>query len=109
VDLIQSEADACGRGDTPWLHGYQPWVGVDHNPKTAQQAVKTQMEAFYKVPFEKFERYTPTGTPADVATQLAGYSAAGVRMFNLKICCEHPSEEVHYAGEVQRELMKLIA
>ncbi|XOV82312.1 MAG: LLM class flavin-dependent oxidoreductase [bacterium] len=109
VDLIQNEADACGRGDTRWLHGYQPWVGVDNNSATAKKAVAQQMEAFYKVPFEKFERYTPAGTPTEVAEQLAGYSAAGARMFNLKICCEHPAEEVHYAGEVQRALTKLIA
>ena len=109
VELIQNEAEAHGRGDTPWLHGYQPWIGVDNNPAAARQAVHTQMEAFYKVPFEKFERYTPFGTPVEVAEQLAGYSAAGARLFNLKVCCEHADEEVHYAGEVQRELMKLIA
>ena len=45
--------------------------------------VAAGMEAFYKVPFEAFERYTPYGTPEDVAAFLAPYREAGVERFNL--------------------------
>jgi len=41
------------------------------------------MEAFYQLPFERFERYCPYGTPDDVAEFLAPYAAAGCREFNL--------------------------
>lgn len=108
VDIINTQAHACGRGNINWLHGYQPWIGVGTNHNSAKQAVEKQMESFYKVPFAKFERYTPYGTPKEVAERLAGYSAAGARLFNLKICCEHPSEEVYFAGEVRRELMTIL-
>ena len=41
------------------------------------------MEAFYQLPFERFERYCPYGTPEDVAEFLAPYVEAGCREFNL--------------------------
>lgn len=107
VTLIQTTAERHGRGKTQWLHGYQPWVGVHTHAGQAQQAVKKQMEAFYKVPFEKFARYTPFGTPREVAEQLVGYAAAGCRMFNLKICTPDPEEEPYWGGEVLSELKRL--
>ena len=41
------------------------------------------MEAFYELPFERFERYCPYGTADDVAGFLAPYMAAGCTEFNL--------------------------
>jgi alkanesulfonate monooxygenase SsuD/methylene tetrahydromethanopterin reductase-like flavin-dependent oxidoreductase (luciferase family) len=79
-------------------------VGVDADPTKAREAVKQGMEAFYKVPFEKFERYTPSGTPQQVAEQLAPYIDAGCRMFNLKVCAQHPEDEVALGAEVLKAL-----
>ena len=67
-------------------------------------AVKAGMEAFYRIPFGKFERYTPSGTPAQVAEQLAPHIESGCRLFNLKVCCEHPEEEVVLGRELVAEL-----
>ena len=41
------------------------------------------MEAFYRVPFGKFERYCPCGTPEEIAASLRPYVDAGCRSFNL--------------------------
>ena len=41
------------------------------------------MQAFYQLPFERFERYCPYGTPEDVAEFLAPYVDAGCTEFNL--------------------------
>jgi hypothetical protein len=41
------------------------------------------MEQLYRLPFEKFERYCPYGTPEDVAAALLPYLRAGCRSFNL--------------------------
>ena len=41
------------------------------------------MEEFYRVPFGKFERYCPCGTPEQVAAGLRPYVDAGCRSFNL--------------------------
>ena len=65
------------------------------------------MEKFYHVPFEKFERYTPFGTPAQVAEQLAPYIDSGCRLFNLKVCAQAPEEEVDLGGEVLSILSKM--
>ena len=102
--LIDEYAHAAGRAPRSWCHGYQPWVGVDDNPARARVVVKEAMERFYHVPFEKFERYTPYGTPAQVAEQLAPYVEAGCRLVNLKVCTELPAEEVALGAEVRRAL-----
>lgn len=101
VTMVAEEAEALGRAPIAWLHGYQPWVGVDAtSPDRAREAVKNGMEAFYKIPFKNFERYTPSGTPRQVAEQLVPYYEAGCRMFNLKICCAQPEDEVALGAEV---------
>ena len=108
VTTVANEAKELGRGDVNWCHGYQPWIGVDRNDSAkAHKAVKEGMEAFYQIPFSKFERYTPSGTPAEVAEQLAPYIESGCRLFNLKVCAEHPEEEVALGAEVIEALRRL--
>jgi alkanesulfonate monooxygenase SsuD/methylene tetrahydromethanopterin reductase-like flavin-dependent oxidoreductase (luciferase family) len=105
VETVASEALSLGRNDVNWCHGYQPWVGVDSKDASkAYAAVKEGMESFYQIPFSKFERYTPSGTPAQVAEQLAPYVEAGCSLFNLKVCCEHAQEEVALGAAVVEEL-----
>ena len=105
IASVQAQAEALRRNDVNWMHGYQPWVGLDrHTRDAAHAAVKAGMEAFYRIPFEKFERYTPSGTPAQVAEQLAPYIESGCRLFNLKVCCEHPEEEVDLGRDLVTEL-----
>jgi hypothetical protein len=41
------------------------------------------MTAFYQLPFESFERYSPYGSPEEVAAFLAPYVQAGCGSFNL--------------------------
>ncbi len=98
---ISELAAAQGRGDVAWLHGYQPWVGVADTKAEARTLVAKAMEAFYKVPFEKFERYTPYGTPDEVAAQLQPYIEAGCRLLNLKVVAANDREEVAGAGALR--------
>ncbi len=108
VQSVTEQAEALGRNRVDWMHGYQPWVGLDsQDSHAAQTAVKDGMEAFYRIPFEKFERYTPSGTPAEVAEQLAPYIEAGSRLFNLKVCATHAEEEVALGAELVTELRRL--
>lgn len=107
--LIDDYAHADGRAAPAWLHGYQPWIGVDPDPVRARAAVKAGMEDFYQLPFEQFERYTPYGTPAEVAEQLAPYVAAGCRLMNLKVCTRHAQEEAALGAEARRALAGLFA
>jgi alkanesulfonate monooxygenase SsuD/methylene tetrahydromethanopterin reductase-like flavin-dependent oxidoreductase (luciferase family) len=108
VASVQEQAEAFGRSEVSWMHGYQPWVGLDFNDESAaHEAVKTGMEAFYRIPFEKFERYTPSGTPSQVAEQLAPYIEAGASLFNLKVCAQNAEEEVALGADLAAELRRL--
>lgn len=109
VAQVATYAEECERSVTHWQHGYQPWIGVDENAGVARTVVAEQMERFYHTPFEKFERYTPFGTPRDVAEQLAPYAEAGCELFNLKVCARDPRDEVGLAGAVREELLRIVA
>ena len=104
VQIIDDEATDVGRTGTKWTHGYQPWVGVADSVDEARSLVGDAMEAFYKVPFSAFEKYTPVGTPADVAATLRSYRDAGCSMFNLKIVAGTDAESLEATGEIARLL-----
>lgn len=104
LEIIDTAAEASGREAPDWLHGYQPWVGVADTRADARARVAKAMEAFYKVPFEQFERYTPFGTPAEVAEQLAPYVEAGCSLMNLKVVAGDDAESIAAAGEIAASL-----
>ena len=64
-------------------HGIQLWVGVGEDKDEAASYVGPAMEGFYRVPFDKFARYTPHGTVDNIVDFLAPYLEAGCRHFNL--------------------------
>lgn len=106
VQKVEEAGAAAGRTNVNWQHGYQPWVGIAESKEQAREVVKEQMERFYKIPFEKFERYTPYGTPQQAAEMLSSYADAGARLFNLKLCTVHAEEELAAASEVRAELIR---
>lgn len=108
VNLVSEACAEAGRDEPDWLHGYQPWIGIDQDRDRARAAVARGMEDFYRIPFEQFERYTPYGTPIEIAEQLAPYAQAGCRIFNLKVVTHDPSAEVELGAQVKSELEKMI-
>jgi alkanesulfonate monooxygenase SsuD/methylene tetrahydromethanopterin reductase-like flavin-dependent oxidoreductase (luciferase family) len=72
-------ADLAG----PGRHAMQVWCGFADTGAVARSSVAQAMQQVYGMPFEKFERYCPYGTPEDVAEFLAPYVAAGCTEFNL--------------------------
>lgn len=108
INIVGAEAEEYGRSKVDWCHGYQPWVGLDaKDSKKAFESVKRGMENFYRIPFEKFERYTPSGTPTEVAEKLAPYIEAGCKVFNLKVCSQDAEEEVELGAELVSQLARL--
>ncbi len=103
VARIASSASVIGR-QVAWKHGYQPWAGVADDKATARKLVARAMENFYKVPFEKFERYVPYGTPDDIAAGLQPYVDAGCRVMNLKLVAASDDDEINGAAEVKVRL-----
>ena len=104
LELCDEQAAGAGRDGVRWRHTLQLWVGLDHEREAARRRVAAGMEAFYRVPFEAFERYTPYGTPEDVAAFLAPYRDAGVQRFNLTPCAPSAAEAVAMSAEVKRLL-----
>lgn len=83
VELAADEAARAGRPGPPARHAMQVWCGLADTKEAARAYLAPAMEAFYQLPFERFERYCPYGTPDDIAEFLAPYAAAGCREFNL--------------------------
>ena len=83
AELAADEAARAGRPGPPSRHAMQIWCGLASTKEAARACLAPAMEAFYQLPFERFERYCPYGTPDDVAEFLAPYATAGCREFNL--------------------------
>jgi alkanesulfonate monooxygenase SsuD/methylene tetrahydromethanopterin reductase-like flavin-dependent oxidoreductase (luciferase family) len=82
-EIVQRAADAAGRASPAWRHTLQLWAGFDGSRERAIARLRPVMEGAYALPFERFERYTPCGTPEDVAAALEAYLEAGCRHFNV--------------------------
>jgi alkanesulfonate monooxygenase SsuD/methylene tetrahydromethanopterin reductase-like flavin-dependent oxidoreductase (luciferase family) len=82
AELAADEAARTGR-PRPGRHAMQVWCGLADTKEAARACLAPAMEAFYQLPFERFERYCPYGTPDDVAEFLAPYAVAGCPEFNL--------------------------
>ncbi|MFT7597466.1 MAG: alkanesulfonate monooxygenase SsuD [Acidimicrobiales bacterium] len=103
IERTETVASDCGRAPT-WQHGLQVWVGVGTDYDDARQYVAKGMEAFYRIPFDGFERYTPSGTADDIATFLQPYADAGCSVFNLTPCGADREAEIATIAEVKRLL-----
>jgi alkanesulfonate monooxygenase SsuD/methylene tetrahydromethanopterin reductase-like flavin-dependent oxidoreductase (luciferase family) len=101
----RTESIGAGLGRSPaWQHGLQIWVGVGADHEEGRRHVAREMEAFYRVPFDAFERYTPCGTAEDIAGFLAPYVAAGATVLNLTPCGPDHELERSTIAEVKRLL-----
>jgi hypothetical protein len=61
------------------------------------------MEAFYRIPFEQFERYTPYGTPDEIASFIAPYIEAGCEWVNF-VVADAPESSLERALAVRDAL-----
>ncbi len=107
VAAIREIAAESGRGDVPMEMGMQFWTAVSDEREVARALVGGGMEAMYRVPFERFERYTPFGTAKEVAAFIAPYIEAGAEHVNLIPTQGSPAENIEQAAAVRQELRSL--
>ena len=69
---------------------------IADSKQAARACLAPVMEAFYQLPFERFERYCPYGTADDVAEFLTPYVDAGCTEFNL--IPQSPDQDQAVAG-----------
>lgn len=70
----------------------------------ARALVAEGMEGTYRLPFERFERYTPFGTATEIAEYLAPFVEAGARHINLVPVQDSPSAVMEAAAAVREAL-----
>jgi alkanesulfonate monooxygenase SsuD/methylene tetrahydromethanopterin reductase-like flavin-dependent oxidoreductase (luciferase family) len=100
-ERIAAEAAATGRDATRFEHGLNVWCGFGPTHETARELLSTRMQGFYQMPFEPFERYSPYGTPEEVAAFLSPYVDAGCSAFNLIPCAEDDAGAIAAVAEVR--------
>jgi hypothetical protein len=82
----------------------QVWCGLADSKPAARACLAPAMEAFYQLPFERFERYCPYGTAEDVADFLAPYAAASCTEFNLIPQSPEPGHAIAGTAAVKKLL-----
>ena len=106
VALAEEAAMSAGRTDVKWRHGYQVWVGLGDTPEEGAGLLGPSMESFYGAPFSAFERYSPVGTPSEIAGWLAPFVDAGAVDLNLAPVAGTASEAIAGIAEVKRLLKR---
>ncbi len=103
-EAVRRAAIEAGREPDEIEFGMQFWTSVAPTRSEARAMVGAEMEGMYRLPFERFERYTPHGTAKEVAEQIAPYVEAGARHINLLPVQASPEENVERAAEIREAL-----
>ncbi len=106
-EIIGEAATAAGRDPAEIEMGIQFWAAAGPDRAAARAGVAARMEATYRVPFERFERYTPFGTPGEIAEFVAAYVEAGARHVNLILVQPTLEETVERAAEIRAAIRAL--
>ena len=104
-DQIAWEASEAGRDASVFEHALNVWCGFAPSRECARDLVAAQMQAFYQMPFEPFERYSPYGTPEHVAEFLSPYIEAGCSAFNVIPCAADDESAIAAVGQLRRLLI----
>lgn len=103
-DQIAHEATQAGRDASGFEHALNVWCGFAPTREAARERLASQMQAFYQMPFEPFERYSPYGTPEQVAEFLSPYIESGCSRFNVIPCADDPHSAIVAVGELRKLL-----
>lgn len=105
-EVIAAAALEAGRDPAPIELGMQFWMAAGADRDAARALVAQGMESTYRLPFERFERYTPFGTVEEVAAFIAPYVEAGCRHINLIPMQGSPEGNIEAALGVQEALRR---
>jgi alkanesulfonate monooxygenase SsuD/methylene tetrahydromethanopterin reductase-like flavin-dependent oxidoreductase (luciferase family) len=100
-DHVASSAVEAGRDAGRFQHALNVWCGFGATRAAAREALAIQMQSFYQMPFEPFERYSPYGTPEHIAEFLSPYIDAGCSTFNIIPCGDDDAAAIAAAGEIR--------
>lgn len=83
IRTVEAHGADAGRTGVRWQHGMTFWCGFGPDRAAARDRVAPAMEHFYRTPFDRFARYVPHGTPAEVAEFVAPFVEAGATTVNF--------------------------
>jgi alkanesulfonate monooxygenase SsuD/methylene tetrahydromethanopterin reductase-like flavin-dependent oxidoreductase (luciferase family) len=104
---VSAEAERAGRAGACREHGLQLWIGVDDDRQRARERLAEAMQGMYRMPFERFERYSPCGTPAEIADCFAPYVEAGCTTFNVMSVSASSERSIDAVAEIKERLRAL--
>ena len=104
VEQVGEHASHAGRDPSGFEHAINVWCGFGANRDAARAPLAAGMQTFYQMPFEPFERYSPYGTPEDVADFLHPYIEAGCSVFNVIPCADDHEAAVTAVAELRQLL-----
>lgn len=100
-EVAQAGQDA-GRNVNRWVNALNVWCGVGPTATDARRHVATAMQDFYRLPYERFEKWSPAGPAERLAEFLVPYAQAGCSVLNLIIQGASAEAEVEAAGKIRR-------
>jgi alkanesulfonate monooxygenase SsuD/methylene tetrahydromethanopterin reductase-like flavin-dependent oxidoreductase (luciferase family) len=104
VEQVAEQASRAHRDPGGFEHAINVWCGFGATRDAARAPLASGMQSVYQMPFEPFERYSPCGTPEDVADFLHPYVEAGCSVFNVIPCASDHETAVAAAAELRRLL-----
>lgn len=105
VGLVAEYANRVGRVSGGWQHAMAIWCGLGSTVEDGRARLAPAMEKFFGLPFAGFERYSPTGTPEQIAEVLARYVEAGCQTFNLIPIAGSADEAIGGVMQIKRALV----
>ncbi|MGW1026768.1 LLM class flavin-dependent oxidoreductase [Streptomyces sp. NPDC002577] len=102
------EAAAGFDREAPSWFGVNVWCGLDADAERAREMLAAKMEGLYQVPYEKFERLAPAGTPEQVAEFLKPFVTSGAEHITLVPVGSCIEAEIDAVAEVREHLEKAV-
>jgi alkanesulfonate monooxygenase SsuD/methylene tetrahydromethanopterin reductase-like flavin-dependent oxidoreductase (luciferase family) len=106
AEQVAEHANHAGRDPSGFEHAINVWCGFGDTRDAARLPLAAGMQSFYQMPFEPFERYSPYGTPAEVADFLYPYIDAGCSVFNIIPCARNHETAVTAVAELRQLLTR---
>ncbi len=106
-ERIAEVAVTAGRDPSEIELGMQYWTSVSDSRDEAKSLVSKGMQSTYKLPFERFERYTPFGSAEQIAEYLGPFIEAGAKHINLIPVQESPEAVIEAAARIREAVRTL--
>ncbi len=109
VGLMMQTAHEAGRSGHRFTNALNVWCGVGKSTERAREFVASRMQAFYQMPYERFEKWSPFGRPDQIVAFLLPYVAAGCSVFNLIVQGESVEQEIDATAAIREGLLSAMS